>query len=223
MSKATDNLMWSIIANMNWTKLCNKPRAYDTIKIQFMREHGKATAKKLGDFVNARWKDLDKAFNVHINSGGAECVHYSGDDSYDDMMHHVIGMGKETFEAVMADMTKLDDIEPVESFSYAIPHTSDNFNDYKNLDSDTHVIHAKEAVLALAEIVDNANNIGHDEAMVIRELLSRFMAIIAGEFTEAFADITFEDDYDHFNNIHPEYRAMFANYLFDAKKFLEDK
>jgi len=214
-----DNLMWAIIADMDWGNRCHQSRIYETMKRDFMREYNHDMAVKFSAFVSARFNEMYKAIGAY-EAEHEQVGNYGGDDSFGDMIHHVIGLGKEIYNAVMKDMKLLNKIEFVESFSYAVPNVTGCMNDYEELEPDFHHNKAIEAVRALTEVV-NLQNIGHDEAKVIGELYGRFMNIIAGDYIEAFKDITYEDDYERFQDIHSEYSAMFGNYLFDAKKNLE--
>lgn len=220
-TKEHDKLMWAIIESLNWAGRCNESRIYDTIKMEFMHTYTEETAKKVNDFVTARFKQLYEAYDKHIADGGESCGHFGGDDSFGDMLHHVIGMGKKTFNAVMKDMTKLNGIKFVESFSYALPHTNETFNDYKNLNEDFHIDRAKQSIKALADVVTSGEPIGADKARTIKELFSRFMSIIESNNIDAFGDLDFDTDYKRFSDLDTEYHALFANYLFDAKKYLE--
>lgn len=216
-----DNKMWDIIEKMNWdTRSRLDSRAYEKIKVEFMREHDEDTAKLLDDFVTERYRELDRAYDA-FEAEGNRAGDFGGDDSYSDMMHHVIGSGREVFEGVLEDLTMLDYVHWVESFAYVIPHFwVDGTSDYDELDESYHVEHARQCIAALAEVVANGS-IGHDLAMTIGELFSRNMALIAGDYVTAFADLT-RADYNRFCDIHPEYSAMFANYLFDARKVLDN-
>lgn len=214
--KNTDNkIMWAIIEGMNWAGRCNESRIYDTMKIEFMRRYREETAKNVQDFVTARYSELYKEYNK-FSETGSTAGHFGGDDSFSDMMHHVIGMGEKTFKSVMKDMNKLNKIKFVESFSYALPYS----DDYKHTNDDFHVERAKLCIKELANVV-NEESCGADKVRVIKELFSRFMSIIESNYIDAFADLNFDDDYSRFLDISDEYSAMFANYLFDAKKNLE--
>ena len=212
--------MWAIIADMDWANRCQQNRIYDVIKKNFMRSYNKEMAVKLNDFVTARFNEMYKAIEAYEKEHG-HVGNYGGDDSFGDMIHHVIGSGKEIYNAVMKDLKLLNKIKYVESFAYAIPNVSGCMNDYEHLEPDFHYNRAIEAIETLADTV-KMQNVGHDKAKVIGELFGRFMNIIAGDYVEAFKDISFEDDYDRFTDINEEYHAMFANYLFDAKENLEN-
>jgi len=213
-------LMWSIVENMDWINRCDQPRGYEIIKIEFMRTYNHEMAVKFDAFITERFNELytvvDKYTNEHGSVGG-----YGGDDSFSDMLYHVIGWGKEKFDEVIADPTELNGMRFVESFAYAVPNVTGQMNDYEELEPDFHYNRAIEAVTALADTV-KMQNVGHDKAKVIGELFGRFMNIIAGDYKEAFMDIDHDTDYNRFTDIHSEYHAMFANYLFDAKKNLEN-
>ncbi len=128
MGKATDKLMWTIIESFSWdVRSHNEERAYNKIKFEFMQRHSEKVAGQVRDFVDARFNELYKAYDKFAEDGST-AGHYGGDDSFSDMMHHVVGMGEKTFNAVMKDMNKLNSIKWVESFSYALPYKTDYDN-----------------------------------------------------------------------------------------------
>jgi len=131
MSKVTDKLMWSIIESLNWDERShNEYHAYDAIKVEFLQKHTRGTARKVNAFVRRRFEELDKAYQLYTSDGSANVGNFGSDDGFSDMMNHVIGMGEETFDAVMVDMKKLNEIDYIESFLYALPLTDGCLNDY---------------------------------------------------------------------------------------------
>lgn len=123
-TKSMGNLMWVIIETMDWKTHSHAPRGYDTMKAEFMCRYDKSIAEQLSAFVSARFNELYKTVEAYENAHERlDC--YGGDDSFGDMLHHSIGLGKKNFKAVTKNPKKLDSIEFVESFSYAIPHVTD--------------------------------------------------------------------------------------------------
>jgi len=126
-------LMWTIIESLDWhNRSHTEERAYDKIKFEFMHNYSERIAGQVREFVNARLSELYTAHDKYTESG-VTAGYYGGDDSFSDMMNHVVGMGQKTFNAVMKDMTKLNKIKWVESFSYALPYTGEKMNDYENI------------------------------------------------------------------------------------------
>ena len=82
------------------------------------------------EWYRAKYNELVNAYNVATTDTGERYGNYGGDDSFSDMIHHVMGLGQEYYNAVQADFSLLDRLEPVESFAYCIPYTSETMNDY---------------------------------------------------------------------------------------------
>lgn len=215
--KFNDKLLWGIIESLNWAERCHEPRGYETIKYEFMMTYKEEVAIAVGDFITARFKELDAEYEAHIRNGGKRYGHFGGDDSYNDMIHHVIGLGCDTYNKVLNDLELLDDIDPVESFDYAIPTICSSFNDYDDIKGSVQVTRAKDAIAALAEVVADPE-FDTEKAEIIGDAMHRFMLILAGNYEAAFEDMP---KFSAYYDIHPEYMAMFGNYLKDAQKWYE--
>ncbi len=224
MPKSKDKLMWTIIESLDWdNRSKTENRAYETIKMEFLHTYTKGIAKEVGEFIGARSKELYDAYDKHETNGGERHGNFGGDDSFSDMMHHVIGMGRKTFEAVMNDMSELDNVKYVESFSYAIPHTCKHFDDYKMLNADQHDELARKGITELSDTLVN-QNVGHEDCLVALEIMTRLIQIRAGDFPSAVGDLDQQTHYNRYTEFGHEYgsHALYANILFDAKKYMID-
>jgi len=120
----------------------------------------------------------------------------------------------------MADFSLLNELEPVESFSYCIPHTSKHINDYDDMKPKTHKKQAREALVAAAKNATRSD-VSNDDLVVLAETMQRLTLIIAGKFDEAVGDLDFKKDYDKFYSYDGcENGAQYANTLFDCKKYM---
>lgn len=138
----TDREFWAEIKRLNWPAMSARIRANDE------RRRADRSLPDF-DFDKARDKLLKRAsgaYWVQIHWGLAEkrdalyerIVEWErrqgvpkfedrmglGDDGFRDLTNHIVGMGRDTYEAVMADPIKAEDFRDshVESFSYLIPY-----------------------------------------------------------------------------------------------------
>jgi hypothetical protein len=129
MNHMNDTEFWAIVETANWSKDFDSERICNWM-CQTMRW------KKIVEFrtiAAKKWMELDRLCGDRNPAGG-------GDDSHSDLLYHVIGLGKEVYEANLADYMLLAfrGNSPYgskegykECFVYAIPHQDsyDEFND----------------------------------------------------------------------------------------------
>lgn len=110
---------WEMVASFNWPHDdCDvaKARAMKTYTQDQIREFDQEFGKKRSCVANAleRWEQ----------EHGAD--YYLGDDGFSDLTCHIVGLGKEVYEASIADSSliakRAETCDYVESFAYAIPH-----------------------------------------------------------------------------------------------------
>jgi len=213
---------WNIIAGMGWKEATLGKTYPDTsaMKREFMETYSEKIASDFSDWYSAKYRELYNAYDVAANESGERYGNYGGDDSFGDMLDHVMGLGEEYYCAVMADFSLLNKLEPIESFSYCIPHTSKHINDYDNMKPKKHKKYAEKALKA---IVKNATEVQltNDALVVMGETMNRLTLIMAGEFDKAVGDLDFKKDYDKFYGYDGcENGAQYANTLFDCKKYM---
>ena len=222
MKPHTSQFFWEIIDGMGWAEATLGDGRVDTdaIKRGFMQMYSEELAAEFNEWYRAKYHELYNAYEVAEKETGKRFGNYSGDDSFGDMLDHVMGLGQEYYNVVMADFSLLNSLEPVESFAYCIPYTGKTLNDYEEMKPKTH---KKRARKALKAIVENATNGGvSDEALVIMgETMNRLALILAGKFDEAVGDLDKDKDYRRFYGYEGcDNGAQYANTLFDAKKFM---
>jgi hypothetical protein len=122
---------WKIIEGMGWgaAVASGEHRPYERIKAEFIENYSPETAEEFNDWYAEKYRDLD---NAHSNecAEGRNYGNYGGDDSYSDMLNHVIGLGEVYYAAIMYNMALLGKLHPQESFSYCIPHVGGCMPDY---------------------------------------------------------------------------------------------
>lgn len=209
--------MWKYIEELNWALLSKKKRGYEEGKRYMLENFTAKRGKEISDFVNERFSELYKCIEKFEHANDTHCGSYGGDDSFGDMIHHVIGLGKDKFNEIMEDPSKLNGMDFVESFSYCMPYEED----YKMLSEDYHVERATQAVVELARMVTENAPSGQD-VMVIKELMNRFLLIIAGDVHGAMEDYNYENDYNRYYEFEANDQcARFANYISDCYKYMD--
>jgi aminoglycoside phosphotransferase family enzyme len=110
---------WDIVETVNWASDCDYERINKWMLNNMTKNEINDFRGILSDKVNA----LDKMIGDRNPAG-------CGDDSHSDLMYHVVGLGKEQYEAHLADYTLLAKRGKAkygtpegyrESFAYAVP------------------------------------------------------------------------------------------------------
>lgn len=114
MDKAT---FWKIVAEMGWAK----PYKYDAIKKAFMVKYPVEVALEFAEVFKEVKDTLYNRLDPVITG--------VSDDSFSDLLCHIIGLGESEYNAVMANrdlaQDRVDRGDYRESFSYAIPYKDD--------------------------------------------------------------------------------------------------
>jgi hypothetical protein len=122
---------WEIVDTINWASDCDYKRG----RKWFLQNLTFAEVEAFRSIKSEKWNALDEMIGMDRNPAGG------GDDSHSDLLNHVIGLGKEQYEAHLADYSlleargnaKYDTAEGYkESFAYCLPHD----DDYAKLESD---------------------------------------------------------------------------------------
>lgn len=207
--------MWKYIEEINWANRSQQKRGYEDGKMYMLENFTKKRCEEIRDFVDKRMFELYNRVNAFEKENNVHCGDYGGDDSFGDMLHHVIGLGEAKFNEIMEDPSKLDGMNYVESFSYCMPDDED----YEMIKASYHLTRASAAVVALARIVTE-NNPSDDDLRTIKEMMNRFLTMLEGNFKEACQDFdraTYTRYYEFEAN---DCRAQFANYISDCKQFM---
>lgn len=120
---------WKLVKLANWPK-----DGYEKAKIRYLKTLSKYQCSDFRAFVNVAFNALDNSLSTQVDE--ISC----GDDSYSDLLHHIIGLGKEEFYRNLKNRNlvqkRADDSDYKESFSYAIPYDHDyGPNSEYNIDS----------------------------------------------------------------------------------------
>ena len=211
---------WNIIESMGWAEatMSGEHRPYERIKREFMETYSEKVAVHFNTWYAAMYRQLVDAYDAARKESGERYGNFGGDDSFDDMMNHVMGLGQEYYNAIMANFKLLNKLEPKESFAYCIPHVYENMNDYNELKIETHKAGAVKCVKELSDMVASGE-VELEDFAVIRELMTRFINLVEGNALAAVGDLDFDRDYNRLYDFKSNHtHAMFANTLFDCKK-----
>lgn len=222
MKLKPSSFYWNIIAGMGWATATLGDSRVDTsaMKREFMETYSEKIASDFSTWYAAKYNELVNAYDAASKESGKRYGNFGGDDSFGDMMDHVMGLGEEYYNTVMADFKLLNNLEPVESFSYCIPYTSKGMNDYDNLKPKSHKKHARKALKAAAANATRSD-ISSKDLVILGDTMNRLTLIIAGKFDDAVGDLDFDKDYGRFYNYDGcENGAQYANTMFDCKKYM---
>ena len=226
------NQCWKMIATAGWVE---SGHDYGSVERHLITTYSRTQLIMLGTFVSERWSELSNRLDRCMSRYG----NYGGDDSYGDMINHVIGMGKLSFETYMEYPERLNDLDFVESFSYGVPNKHSLDEVIEQYDPAYHRDNAQKALQELYRI-KTQNSPDDKEMEVICELQNRFLSMQEGDFNTALKGFEKYEpgighklyarywqwpqaehdtsrpgaDYGQANDMH----AYFANTLTDAKK-----
>lgn len=222
MKVKPSSFYWNIIAGMGWAKATLGEGRVDTsaMKREFMETYSEKVAAQFNEWYRAKYRELVNAYDAAEKESGKRYGNFGGDDSFGDMLDHVMGLGETYYCAVMADFSLLNKLDPVESFAYCIPYTGESMNDYDDMKPKTHKKAARRAVKAAAKNATRSD-VSNDDLVILGETMNRLTLIIAGKFDEAVGDLDFKKDYGRFYGYKGcENGAMYANTMFDCKKYM---
>ena len=122
-----ENEFWAIVETLGWG---TKTTDYDVVKTNLMKQLPRKTARDLRTVFRYLSENLYReitSYEKHHNvSAGL------GDDSFGDLIAHIIGLGRSEYVAVMYDPSlaigRAKKHDFTESFSYCLPYDSDYDN-----------------------------------------------------------------------------------------------
>lgn len=120
---------WEIVDTVEWAKDFD----YERIQVWMLKNLTLKECQEFRAVATQKWNQLDKLVGDRNPARGS-------DDSHSDLLYHVIGLGKEVFEANLADYDLLTQRGEAiygtpegykESFIYSVPMKED-FNNHNN-------------------------------------------------------------------------------------------
>ena len=214
---AHEGKMWNLIGALGWVESGHDYEGIENLLLQ----QDDDTVNSLREFIGERQNDLYERVDNYEAEHDGRCGNYGGDDSYGDMLAHVIGMGKLAFDTIMADPTRLNEIKFVENFFYAIPHDTAYAREERTIG-----FHQEQASNGLKELqriraaAEDDTDLG-----IMMDLTRRFLELKAGNLGTACDGFIGTDGrseiYQRFMNWELNDRqAMFSNILYDTARKL---
>jgi len=170
----SDAEFWKTVKNARWTSDHN----YDRIKYQWMRTLTQPQSEGLR-------RKFDK-IRARLNNKITNIVYHVSDDGFSDLVAHIIGMGKDTYDAVMQNprlaQNIIDANEYVENFGYSFPDK----DDYNLIDPQHLIKQATGYLENLSELTGNRSVISSQEdADTLRDMIKRLRFAESGDFKKA--------------------------------------
>jgi hypothetical protein len=140
---------WKLVQSIGWKRNKN----YRQIKKRLMRKYSPQEANAISFMMDTLRGRLGKAIREWEGDTGKSLDAYG--DSYDDLVHHIIGLGKREYDASVRNPQRVLDRynkgEYYESFAYAIPSAYD----YKNLELGRYIVWAQHDMEPLEDALLN--------------------------------------------------------------------
>lgn len=112
---------WAEVATINWGAWSKTRRGYEQVRVELVKRWSLEQCNKF----NSDFQRIKSALYMKLD----EHVRSLGDDSFDDLLSHIIGLGKFTAVQAFNDpkiaVRRADALDFVESFAYCFPHRDD--------------------------------------------------------------------------------------------------
>jgi hypothetical protein len=122
-----EDLFWEAVADLDWATHSKQPRGYNYLKRQVLAYWDREFICGFQDLMHIKLGELSAAIERWENANDKQLP--CGDDGFSDLKHHILGLGREVFEAEKADpalaAARASKYDYVESFGYAIPYRSE--------------------------------------------------------------------------------------------------
>jgi hypothetical protein len=122
----TPELFWAEVALIGWSDSPEK-KFYDKAKARLLRRWTGEFLEEFNEIKDELQSKLARAVEAKEQETGESTG--CGDDGWGDLMNHVIGLGKEEYEASLADPMRVikrgQAYNYAESFGYCVPYGSD--------------------------------------------------------------------------------------------------
>jgi hypothetical protein len=136
----TEQTFWSIVAELGWGTTTTDYKAIEKV---LMKRLTREEAEAMRAHLDAAESRVYKALDQWQREGDYDSRYMGSDDGFGDLIAHIVGLGREEVDAVIADPARAkkryDASDFRESFSYAIPSA----DDYGYLSTETYVKRAK--------------------------------------------------------------------------------
>lgn len=128
----TESRFWEIVNHLNWADVSQTKYDSDSLRLEVINTFGLdyLDVVELRNIYYLAWEEMDKKIGQRNPAGG-------GDDSHNDLIAHIIGLGKEEFYSCLDDYSLIEARGKAtygspkgyrESFSYIFPYSEDSEN-----------------------------------------------------------------------------------------------
>ena len=167
----SDAEFWKFVSKAQWPK----DHDYDRIKKMILQTMNKESASKL----DKKYREFYNELHRHI----FDDVIGVGDDSYGDLISHIVGTGKNLYNAVMDDyeiaQRMIDDSAFHENFGYSFPDDVD----WKLTDPE---YYKKRATKYLENLSTATNKVSMEgDARILKDMIRRLRNVETGNFRKA--------------------------------------
>lgn len=132
MRKVNTDKHWEILESINWAQECQSPRitssALQRKLIAEYRQHEIIAACKYAEELR---ESLEEAYYSYRELYNKTPGQFGGDDSFGDMLWHVIGMGRDYYNRVLMDFSILNDLDSREGFQYVMMRSYNDFEEFE--------------------------------------------------------------------------------------------
>jgi hypothetical protein len=125
--KCDEATFWAAVAECNWAERSKENRGYNSLKREILESWTNEFIRSFEAILSEKVVALGETIQEWESREGENVP--CGDDGFSDLRHHVVGLGREVYEATTANPAlakeRAERYDYVESFSYAIPHVND--------------------------------------------------------------------------------------------------
>jgi len=210
-----DNEMWDCIEAVRWPEVC---KDHSPTRIQ---RHWKNCGFSRGKifaasrFAQKMYNELMDKVDTFEQENAEKCGNYGGDDSYSDMLWHVVGCGRKTYHAIYADPTLLNGFRYTESFAYVLFREYDDWEQFELMHHHASIYRALGGLSYMKH--QHGGEMPQEAKEVAKEMERRlFLVLDKGDVKGACGDFADPKTYDRFYKFEGNTEsAMFANVLND--------
>lgn len=176
----TPEKFWNEVALIGWGDT-NPRRFYDTAKARLLRRWTGEFLEEFNEMKDELYSELGREIErvSHESGEGTGC----GDDGYNDLLHHIIGLGKKEYEKTLDDpmlaIKRGQEYRYDESFAYCIPSGPD----VEMISKGLYIKRARQIVENLTALKQSPFGKDFDD---LEPLLQLAMRVVSGARVELF-------------------------------------
>lgn len=170
---------WEILESINWPVVCQSDRRINTAALQrkLIAEYSQPSIIGACRFARQLHDDLVAAYDAYCKASHARPGSYGGDDSFGDMMWHVIGAGENWYNNVLENFTLLNDLHYREGFQYVM---MDDRKDFEEFEWYYHQNRVEQAYGKIMFMRINDGKRSKSDLAIMSELKARLEMILIG-------------------------------------------